>query len=299
MITEEQIISWLKKHCITQRKQIKCGIGDDAAVIEADKKNYLLFTTDVVIDGVHFISKNTTAYQIGWKALGVNISDIAAMGGTPLYALVSLGMQKTKSYLYKEIYRGLFDMAKMFNIDIIGGNLSSSDTLFVDIFLVGNVSKKDIVYRNTGKPGDLLFVTGTLGGAQKKKQFSFVPRFYEARKIIKKAVPSAMIDLSDGLVSDAKKLARASNCGFEIETWKIPCSEDADKKNKILSALYDGEDYELLFAVPPDKAKNIPQKINNVPIAMIGKLTTKTRFILKNNDGSKIKICKENFRHFS
>ncbi|HOC02586.1 MAG TPA: AIR synthase related protein, partial [bacterium] len=101
---EKQIIRWIKDHCATKQKQVRVGIGDDAAVVEYDKENYLLFTTDIVVDGVHFIAKTTSPYQVGRKALSVNISDIAAMGGTPLYALVSIGMQqKTKALVYEGI----------------------------------------------------------------------------------------------------------------------------------------------------------------------------------------------------
>ncbi len=297
---EKQIIRWIKDHCATKQKQVRVGIGDDAAVVEYDKENYLLFTTDIVVDGVHFIAKTTSPYQVGRKALSVNISDIAAMGGTPLYALVSIGMQqKTKALVYEGIYKGILEMAKIFKVGIIGGNLSRSDVLFVDIFLIGKVRKKDIVLRSTAKPDDLLFVTGTLGGAQKEKQFSFIPRIKEAKIIIKKTKPSAMIDISDGLASDAKKLAEASNCGFEIESWRIPVSKDADVQDRISSALYDGEDYELLFTVSPKIAKNIPEKINDTQITKIGRLTKKKTFILKNKDGTKSKTFKEKFSHFS
>lgn len=297
---EKQIIRWIKDHCTTKQKQVRVGIGDDAAVVEYDKENYLLFTTDIVVDGVHFIAKKTSPYQVGRKALSVNISDIAAMGGTPLYALVSIGMQqKTKALVYEGIYKGILEMAKIFKVAIIGGNLSRSDVLFVDIFLIGKVRKKDIVLRSTAKPDDLLFVTGTLGGAQKEKQFSFIPRIKEAKIIIKKTKPSAMIDISDGLASDAKKLAEASNCGFEIESWRIPVSKDADVQDRISSALYDGEDYELLFTVSPKIAKNIPEKINDTQITKIGRLTKKKTFILKNKDGTKSKTFKEKFSHFS
>ncbi len=296
---EEKIIRWLKEHCVPERNEVKTGIGDDTAVVEYDRENYLLLTTDVVVDGVHFTTKTASLYQIGWKALGVNISDIAAMGGEPLYGLVSMGMQKAKARFYRGIYKGILDIARMFRVDIIGGNLSRSDVLFVNIFLAGKVKKEDIVLRSTARPGDLLFVSGTLGGAQKRKQFSFIPRVNEAKIIIRKTKPSAMIDLSDGLASDARKLAEASGCGFEIEAWKIPVSVDASRKNRIFSALYDGEDYELLFAVPPDTAKFVPEKIGDVRITKIGKLTEKKTFVLKNKDGSKNKIFKEKFRHFS
>jgi thiamine-monophosphate kinase len=296
---EQQIIKWLKKHCRPIRDEVILGIGDDTAVIDYSNDTYLLLTTDVVVDRVHFISDRVSPYGIGWKALGVNISDIAAMGGSPLWALVSVGMEKNKSDICKKIYKGILDLAKQFNIDIVGGNLSRSEVLFINIFLAGIVKKEDLVLRSTGKPNDILFVTGTLGGAQKRKQFSFIPRIHEAKKIIEIVKPSAMIDLSDGLASDAKKLAEASNCGFEIEAERIPVSADASRKNKIFSALYDGEDYELLFAVSPEYESLIPDSINNVSITKIGRLTEKKQFLLRYQNGHKSKISEEEFKHFT
>jgi len=295
---EEKIIKWLKSHCLPERKEVQIGIGDDAAVINLNKTHYLLLTTDAVVENVHFKIDQASFYQIGWKALGVNISDIAAMGGSPLWALVSIGIPQKIVSAYREIYRGIRDMAKLFNVDIIGGNLSRSEILFVDIFLAGTVKKKNLVLRSTAKPEDILFVTGQLGGSQKKKQFEFIPRVKEAQTIISHIKPTAMIDLSDGLAADAKKLAEASGCGFEIEISKIPVSQDASEKNRISSALYDGEDYELLMAISPKSVSRVPASINGIPLTEIGKLTKKKVFVLKHTNGSTNKISKEKFRHF-
>ncbi|MCM8821513.1 MAG: thiamine-phosphate kinase [Candidatus Omnitrophica bacterium] len=296
---ERQIIKWLKSRCRCKNRQVKLGIGDDTAVIDYNRNSYLLLTTDVVVENVHFKMQEATFRQIGRKALAVNISDIAAMGGNPLWALVSLGMEKKKADNYREIYTGILEIAEMFNIDIVGGNLSRSETLFVDIFLIGIVEKKKLILRNTARPGDIIFVTGTLGGAQKGKQFRFIPRVREAKEIIKSIKPSAMIDLSDGLASDARKLAEASGCGFEIETSKIPVSRDASEKNRISSALYDGEDYELLFTVSPEFVSLVPADIKGLPVTNIGRITRQKTFLLKYPDGKKAKIRGEKFKHFS
>ncbi len=296
---EKQVIDWLKVHCLPKDVRVKTGIGDDSAVVDYDSKSYLLFTNDAVVENVHFKLKTATFEQIGRKALAVNISDIAAMGGIPVWALVSLGLQEKRASVFKEIYRGILEMANLFKVDIIGGNLSRSHTFFVDIFLAGIVEKKNLVLRSTAKPEDILFVTGTLGGAQKEKQFRFLPRVKEARAIIEHTKPSAMIDLSDGLASDARKLAEASGCGFEIEVSQIPISIDASRKNRISSALYDGEDYELLFAVAKDSETKIPERIGDLKITKIGRLTERKTFLLKYPDGKKIRISKEKFRHFS
>ena len=295
---EEKIIKWLKSHCLPERTEVKTGIGDDTAVIDFNSTSYLLLTTDAVVENVHFKINDASFYQIGWKALGVNISDIAAMGGSPLWALVSIGMPKKIVSAYKKLYKGILDMSKLFHVDIIGGNLSRSEILFVDIFLAGTVKKKNLVLRSTAKPGDILFVTGSLGGSQKRKQFTFIPRVREAQAIISRVKPSAMIDLSDGLAADARKLAEASGCGFEIAISKIPVSQDACEKDKIVSALYDGEDYELLLAIPPESVRSLPTIVNGIPVTEIGRLTKKKTFVLKHTNGSTNKISKDKFRHF-
>lgn len=296
---EKQIINWIKSRCKPKNKNIKVGIGDDTAVIDYGKNHFLLLTTDAVVENVHFTLSNATFKQIGWKALAVNISDIAAMGGSPLWALVSIGLPEKKADRCLEIYKGILEIARMFNIDIIGGNLSRSEIFFVDIFLAGIVEKENLVLRNTANPTDIVFTTGSLGGAQKGKQFNFVPRVKEAKAIIAHVKPTAMIDLSDGLASDARKLAEASGCGIEIETARIPVSEDADKKDPISSALYDGEDYELLFTVDAQSATKVPEKIAGLPVTKIGKLIKQKKYLLKYPDGKKSQIHKEKFRHFS
>ncbi|MCM8758940.1 MAG: thiamine-phosphate kinase [Candidatus Omnitrophica bacterium] len=297
-MVEKQIVQWLKSNCLIRNKKVKIGIGDDTAVLEYDKKHYLLLTTDIVVENVHFKLTEAKFSQIGRKALAVNISDIAAMGGIPAWALVSLGLPEKKASAFKSIFKGIIQLAKSFSIDIIGGNLSRSDIFFVDIFLVGMVEKKNLVLRSTGKPGDLVFVTGTLGGAQKRKQFEFIPRVKEARIIASYIKPTAMIDLSDGLASDARKLAEASNCGIEIEAEKIPISKDANRYKPIFSALYDGEDYELVFTVSPDNAEKVPEKISGLKITRIGKLIKQKIFVLKYSDGKQIKLQEEKFKHF-
>ena len=162
-------------------KDVVVGIGDDTAVLKYKKNLYLLLTTDMLVEDVHFNQK-ATPFQIGWKALAVNISDIAAMGGIPKYGLVSLGLKKNTSLKFvDELYRGIKTIAKRFDVQIVGGDTVSSSKLVINIALTGEVEKKYLTLRKGAKIGDKIYVTGRLGGSIIGKHLSFIPRVKEAR----------------------------------------------------------------------------------------------------------------------
>jgi len=299
---EEQIIQLIQKSLPAKNKDVVVGIGDDTAVIKYDKNNYLLFTTDSIVENVHFKKTQTTFYQIGKKAIAVNLSDIAAMGGIPTYALVSVGLPEGKKEIINGILRGMKKLSDKYKFDIVGGNLTKSPFLFIDVFMAGKVEKKYLKLRNGAKPGDSIYVTGSLGGSQIKKHLNLIPRIEEAKTLVKKIKISAMMDISDGLSSDLIKLAKANKVGFEIYLDKIPVSSDAKKISKteeeaIFHALNDGEDYELLFTVPEKYSKNIPSKILSIQITQIGRITTQKSYYGISN-GKRTKIKDKGFNHF-
>lgn len=301
---EDDIIELIKKGVKVKNPEILVGPGDDAAVIASHKKFYILFTTDCVVEDVHFSRKEATLFQIARKAIAVNLSDIAAMGGVPLYALVSAGLPEGVSRKdILEILRGLRCMAESFKFDIVGGNLTRSDKLFIDVSLAGKVEKRYLKLRSGARPADLIFVTGKLGGSRLGKHLEFTPRIREAREIIKKVPVSAMMDISDGLSTDLIRLAKASRAGFRIYLEKIPVSEDAVKISKskgdvIHHALNDGEDYELLFTVPEKYRKRVPSKINSVPLTCIGEITEERKYRGISSDGKEIFIKPSGYSHF-
>ena len=285
-----------------RRKDVIVGPGDDTAVLRYDKKYYLLATTDCLVEGIHFRKEEISYYQLGRKAIAVNLSDIAAMGGFPLYALVSAGFPEGKKKMIDGILKGMEELAEEFKFDIVGGNLTKSPFIFIDIFMLGKVEKKYLKLRNGAKPGDFIFVTGKLGASQVKKHLSLTPRIYEVRKLVKKIKISAMIDISDGLSSDLIRIAKESNVGFEIYSDKIPVSEDAlkiskNRKEAVLHALSDGEDYELLFTVPEKYSVDVPSKIFSVPITSIGRVISEKAYYLIEN-GKKRRIESMGFNHF-
>jgi len=256
-------------------KNVIAGAGDDCAVIgrRADRE-WLLLKTDCVIEGIHF-EKSADPRRIGWKALARAMSDIAAMGGLPRHALVTIAASPDDSVArLKAIYSGLKKCAARFSTGIVGGETARSpDALFVAITLTGFVEKNRCVLRSGGRAGDAVFVTGRLGGSIRGRHLDFAPRVFEARWLTENFRVRAMMDLSDGLGSDLPRLARASRCGFEIFEKKLPLNTRCTSEN----ALADGEDYELLFTIAPRDADSLEKtwrkKFPRLPLTRIGALT--------------------------
>jgi len=227
--------------------------GDDCAVLpSADRKKCLLYTCDPVVEGVHFVAA-TPPRQIGWKAMARNLSDIAAMGGQPRWAVVSIGLRPATSVRWvKEIYAGLHAAARKFNCQIVGGDTTHvKHEQFVVVALIGDVVKSRIALRSGARVGDSVFVTGTLGGSLHGKHLTFTPRVNEARWLVGHFPVHAMIDLTDGLSNDLQRLRESSRpgIGFEIFAAEVPIARAA--RGRLTAALNDGEDFELLFTIDP------------------------------------------------
>jgi thiamine-monophosphate kinase len=229
------------------------GVGDDCAVLRG-QGNYLLLKTDAVVEGVHFTSTAPPSL-IGRKALARAVSDIAAMGGRPLAAVITLGLPHDESpRRLAAIYRGLERASREFQLDLVGGETTRARQLFLNVALLGEC--RDPVLRSSAKAGDLIFVTGTLGGTQSRRHLTFTPRLSEGQWLAEKKMATAMMDLSDGLGADLPRLARASGLGFELQPASIPRARGASLE----AALNDGEDYELLFTVAPKRANILKKK---------------------------------------
>lgn len=281
---------------ISNDKFVIRGVGDDAAVIAYTKDKYLLFTTDMLIEGVHFRRKEATFVQIGRKALAVNISDIAAMGGIPKYAVVCAGLPGGLCLrAVDDMMRGINTLAREYGINIVGGDTVRARHIVLCISLIGEVKKSNLTLRSGAKAGDLIFVSGTLGGSGRLKHFNFIPRVKEAQQIIKKFKPSALIDISDGLVSDLQRLAEQSRVGAVIFEQLIPLSRGVS----LQSALYEGEDFELLSTMSLDSARKFYKKRDEFPITCIGKIVEKKRGLTLIDKKAKVRSLKQRgFRHF-
>ena len=232
------------------------GIGDDTAVLPFSKDKHLLFTTDMMAQDVHFTMRMDPE-GIGHKALACNISDIAAMGGKPTYAVVSIAMPaKTDVKFIEGVYKGLARTAKAFKVSIVGGDSIKADKIIINVALLGEVSKKHLVMRSGAQPGDWVFVSGPLGGSfNSGHHLSFTPCVKEAQFLIKNFKPSAMMDISDGLAGDLNHILRSSGVGVKLWPEAVPVYRGCTYEQ----ALGDGEDYELLFTLSPKKAVKLMQ----------------------------------------
>src|SRR6266568_199862 len=230
-------------------KSVVARAGDDCAVVKKPGgHSFLVLKTDCLVEGVHF-TPEANALEVGWKAMMRPLSDFAATSALPQFALITLiASKETESRWVNKLYRGLRKAAARFKVNIVGGETSSTlGPAVISVSIVGFVEKDRWVSRRGGKVGDDLFVTGTLGGAIKRKHLQFVPRIVESRWLTKNFSIHAMMDLSDGLGADLPRLAHASKVGFNIDVENLPVTRGA----KINDAISEGEDYELLFAISP------------------------------------------------
>ena len=293
-IGEFGLIDLLKEYRGSRAGVIK-GIGDDTAVVPLDAKRYLLLTTDMLMEGVHF-KRTAPARAIGRKALACSISDIAAMGGLPRYAVVSLGVPGNLPWAFvRDVYKGMDALARQFGVAIVGGDTIKSEKIVINVALTGEVSKKDVVYRRGAREGDQIFVTGPLGDSLASgRHLKFIPRLKEARYLIRRAKPTAMIDISDGLAADLGHILEESKVGAVLEENEIPRRAGAGLRQ----ALYDGEDFELLFTVPRRKAAFLGRQ-KQFRFYPIGEIVPRAKgLLLKNKTGALAKIEPRGYTHF-
>lgn len=237
-----QILPPLKRN-----SRVVAGAGDDCAVVKLrGAKEWLLLKSDCVVEGIHFVT-GSSARAVGWKAMMRALSDFAAMSGVPQFALITLVIAGKKRVMWvRDLYRGLNQAARYFDVAIIGGETSDTDGPSVIVVSIAGIIEADrCILRSGGKANDDLFVTGKLGGSIRRRHLNFVARIEEARWLTANFKVHAMMDLSDGLGADLPRLAHASRLGFSIDERALPVSRGCT----VQQAISDGEDYELLFAI--------------------------------------------------
>jgi len=255
-------IDWLRRQTPADARVI-LGPGDDTAVLRFTPGADCLVTTDMLLDGSCFILAEAGPRAVGRKAMAVNLSDIAAMAGKPVAAVVSVGLPRSGGRaLAEELYRGLREVADEFQTALAGGDTNSWDgPLTISVTLLGEATPRGPVRRSGAKPGDWLLVTGPLGGSMRGKHLTFTPRIREALQLHELADLHALIDISDGLAADLAHICEESRCGALLRAESIPISDDARQMNDARSpldhALGDGEDFELIAAVSPDDARRV------------------------------------------
>ena len=292
---------------VPTRDDVKVGIGDDMAVIHREGSAYdLLLTSDPVIEGTHFLRTAKSA-QIGHKAIGRCLSDMAAMGGEPLWAVIDVVAPATASVARIEgIYRGAARLAGKYGMAIVGGDMAKGPALELHVFAVAQVPKNSAVLRSGAKVGDGIYVTGVLGGSMAGKHLLFEPRLEEGLWLREVGFANAMIDVSDGLASDLRQILDRSGVGAVLEADRIPVSAAARKKGgkrtPLDRALGDGEDFELLFTVSRDRqpAFEASWKENfSLPCTRIGEITTRRRgMTLVGPDGRPLAWKGSGYEHF-
>lgn len=251
------------------------GIGDDCAIVKPPAGEELLLTTDFLIEGVHFLRSTATGADAGWKALARGLSDIAAMGGRPRYALVSLALADWTTTAYvKQFYGGLRMLGDRHGVQVVGGDITQSRQFVCDVVVVGSVARGKALRRGGARPGDQICVTGRLGGAELgletkkgpawKRHLRPEPRVKEGARL-RELKATACMDLSDGLALDLHRMCAASGVAADLD-WRLPLFKGALLRHALLG----GEDYELLFTVP-DGAK-LPEEIEGTMVTPIGRI---------------------------
>ena len=285
--------------------------GDDCAVLDLGLPGrFLLFKTDAVVEGVHFTSA-APPQKVGHKALARCLSDIAAMGGTPNSAVVTLALPREFDPVrIEQIYEGLNATARRCGVAIVGGETTTNpERILISIALIGTVEKDRCILRSGAKDGDALFVTGELGGSLAGKHLEFEPRLAEARWLAQHFPIHAMLDLSDGLAGDLRHLIRASKVGAELLSTAIPVSRTARLKARtesparppLVAALTDGEDFELLFALPARRAVPLAdawkRQFPDLRLSCIGRITAEPGLRLRSRRGVQ-PLTEHGYTHF-
>ena len=294
------------------------GAGDDCAVIDLGVPGqWTLFKTDAVVQGVHFTAE-TLPEKVGRKALGRCLSDVAAMGGKPISAVVTIGLPRSyDSSWVTRVYMGMRELAQRFDTAIVGGETTTHPGgVFLSVAVLGAVNPGKCPLRSGAKPGDGIFITGELGGSILGKHLDFDPRIPEAAWLVEHFDIHCMMDISDGLAGDLPHILRASGCGAELLASAIPISQDAraqsvkpvseggsgKRPDPLSSALSDGEDFELLFTVASRDAVPLMDQwkaaFPNLRLTCIGKITEKTGLRLRTKDNV-TEIHIHGYQHFA
>jgi len=295
------------------------GVGDDAALWPPRHGYETILTCDWFLEGTHFLRRKHSADSVGWKSLARAISDIAAMGGVPVCFLLSLALPVSLSDRWlDEFLGGLRRAAQRFVCPLAGGDTTRQEQVLISTTVVGHIPRGEAVLRSGARPGDVLFVSGRLGEAEAglelvrklpvqklarhvatsaliQKHLYPEPRLALGRWLAKKRLVSAMMDLSDGLSTDLPRICAASSVGATVDaaSLPVPCLSENPGLKKLdpcQLALHGGDDYELLFAVPARKARQIPASLHGLALTAIGRMTKSRAILLRDRGGHELPL---------
>ncbi|MCK5710235.1 MAG: thiamine-phosphate kinase [Deltaproteobacteria bacterium] len=326
MINELSALRRIEERFHKASKGVELGIGDDAAALQFDTDKLVLATTDSQVEDVHFVKSLITASELARKAVAVSVSDVGAMGGVPRFILASVGFSEKEN---EEFLDGLISGFKLseeeFELELIGGNLSSSNKLFIDITVLGEVEPHLMIKRSGANPGDLIYTSGTLGDSAlglkilQNKEIGYgyeflinkhlhpVPRLELGRELAINRVPTSMIDISDGILLDLERITVQQGTGAKLELMKLPTSKQYGEcihqysDDEYGLALSGGEDYELLFTSHEDRRGDIQtiSKNLNIQITEIGYVTKDRTIEVLNINGEAAPHPNRGFIHFN
>jgi thiamine-monophosphate kinase len=304
-MTERELISWVRGRLRIDSPIVEIGPGDDTALIHAPSLRMLL-AIDTIAEGVDFIVGKASPRAIGRKALAVNLSDIAAMGGRPLWCMISVNLREGLGAAFaRGVYLGLEKLSREAKCPLVGGDVTGwKDGVVVTVAIGGTLAGKQAITRSGAKPGDVVLVTGALGGSILGKHLRFTPRLEEGAWLAQHAAPSAMIDMSDGLGVDAGHIAAESGVALEIDAGRIPVSPDArrlarrDRGSPLSHAVGDGEDFELLFTMARRTAERVlREKPFRTRVTAIGRVVEGSGAWLVREDGKRERIDAKGYEH--
>jgi thiamine-monophosphate kinase len=318
--SEADFINWIRRRTPRRTPGLALGIGDDAALINVSRGQEIILTTDMSIEDVHFKSGLHPPRAVGHRALARSLSDIAAMGGRPRYALISLAAsRRTERAWLKGFFDGLFALARRYSTVVIGGDTAVVDgPISVDVIVVGEISRGRALLRSTARSGDRIFVSGRLGmsalglrlllsgsgvrtpaqrAALRAHHFP-IPQCALGRFLSENRLASAAMDLSDGLSIDLSRLCEASGVGASLIEKEIPAPPVPDAADALQLALHGGEDYQLLFTVPRAKLSKIPARFGRIPLRSIGEIRTSEGIEVVTAEGRTRPLDVRGYDHF-
>lgn len=285
---EKELLKRIPKY-FQQGDDVLIGPGDDCAVLDFGLERFFLLAVDQLTADTHYLDDLTPPAKIAKKLLHRNISDIVAMGGMPVHALLAMTLSSGKDKIWvEEFFNTMAEEAKKWNISVCGGDISSTDTGkdCLSLTIAGWVEKDALSLRSGAEVGDILYATGCFGDSfNSQHHLNFIPRFKEAR-FVAGNFTNTMIDVSDGLLLDAARIAESSEIGLILDINKIPARNNASTE----AVLTDGEDYELLFAVSPDKTELLESKwpFKKTSLSAIGLFTKEINSGMVNDSAGKI-----------